>query len=98
MPQYNLFGEIEEPVNVTVIEPEPEEELTPEEIEMFKEMVRNNGTLGKPFKVVRCKRCSQLIMVDPTYFHLKLHRDTICEACDPKQADKYLRFIKLNIK
>jgi hypothetical protein len=46
MVQYNLFGEIEEPVTVIEPEPEPEPEpeLTPEEIEMFREMARNNGT------------------------------------------------------
>jgi hypothetical protein len=86
MPQFNLFGEIDEPVKV--IEPEPEPIQLPK---------REKRIIGDNFVVVKCLNCSQLILVDPEYYPLDKYRDKICEACDERYAAKYLKFLKMKL-
>jgi hypothetical protein len=79
MIQYNLFGEIEEPV--MILEPEPEPEvisvLPPEPYDP-----------DKPFIVVRCHSCSQKLFVPRK---IKGER-YLCQDCDIRYHAKYDRF------
>ena len=88
MPQFNLFGEIDEPIRV--IEPEPEIKAIPYE--------RKKRIIGDNFVVVKCFNCTQLILVDPEYYDLDLYQDKICECCNEKYQEKYMRFLKLKIR
>lgn len=76
MPQYNLFGEIDEPVMMQ--EPEPETEPLPElPVEPFDP--------SKPFVVVKCHSCSQKLFV-PKKVKGEVYR---CQDGDIRFRSKY---------
>ncbi len=87
MQQFNLFGYIEEPAVIPAPEPEPQTERKP-----FKKRL-----IGDNFVVVKCLRCSQMIMVDPEYYDQDDIRDKICEACNEKYFTKFLKYLKLKL-
>jgi hypothetical protein len=86
MPQFNLFGEIDEAVKIEIPEPEP--------IQAPKRLRR---IIGDKFVIVKCLNCSQLIMVDPEYYPLDEYKDKICEGCNNLYAAKYLKFLKMKL-
>jgi hypothetical protein len=76
MPQFNLFGEIEEAV--TIQEPEPEPEMSPVlPVEPFDP--------NRPFVVVRCRSCSQKLFI-PKKIKGEVYR---CQDCDIRFRAKY---------
>ena len=79
MPQYNLFGEIDEPVNIQ--EPEmPEEIIADVPVEPFDP--------DRPFVVVRCRSCSQKLFV-PKKVKGDIYR---CQDCDIRFRSKYDKY------
>lgn len=87
MVQRNLFGEIE-------VERIPEPEIK-EHIVILKRHVRR--IIGDNFIIVKCLTCSQMIMVDPEYYPLDAHQDKICECCNEKYQEKYMRYLKIKL-
>jgi len=51
--------------------------------------------MGKPFVVDSCYNCSQLILIHPDRYRPDLGE--LCEACNDKTANKYMRFLKLKL-
>jgi hypothetical protein len=88
MPQYNLFGEID-------VQTMPEPEMVPEMPEISQR--HKKRIIGDNFIVVKCLSCSQMIMVDPEYYPLDAYQDKICECCNGKYQDKYMRYLKLKL-
>ena len=54
------------------------------------------SAIGQDFVINRCT-CNQLIMVDPTFAPFNLPQDCLCEACNPKFKEKYLKYLKLKL-
>ena len=79
MPQYNLFGEIEE--DVMTMEPEPEPEITPA-------LPPEPYDPDKPLVVVKCHSCSQKLFV-PKKIKGEIYR---CQDCDIRFRAKYDQF------
>ena len=80
MPQYNLFGEIEEPVMIQEPEPEPEIISPVVPAEQFDP--------DKPLVVVRCHSCSQKLFI-PKKVKGEIYR---CQDCDIRFRAKYDKF------
>jgi len=53
--------------------------------------------MGKNFIVGQCRKCSQLILIDPAYYDRHKETDNICEACKEETKQKYLNFLKLKL-
>jgi hypothetical protein len=70
-------------------EPQPEINRIPEK--------KIKRIIGDNFVVVKCLTCDQMIMVDPEFYELDAHQDKICECCNEKYQDKYMKFLKLKL-
>ena len=81
MPQYTIFGEIEQD---TMPQPEVIED-TPEMPVIRKSKRR------KDFQIGVCRDCGQLLLDDPDNTRIKAD-DELCECCDEKLKAKYNQF------
>jgi hypothetical protein len=79
MPQYNIFGELEQDAR-----PEPEIiEEVPEPVVIPKKTKKR-----KSFEIGKCRSCGQLLLDDPENDKIKLDEE-LCEMCDNKLRAKY---------
>jgi hypothetical protein len=81
MPQFNLFGEIDDDVS-TIAEAIDD---TPEPPEMPK---KRKGKHSKDFQIGICRACGQLLLDDPENDLIKVD-DELCSDCDVKLRSKY---------
>ena len=79
MPQYNLFGEIEQDVMVQ------EPEIIPEPEPVF---LPRKSKKRKDFEIGKCVECGQLLLDDPEH---KLDNER-CPACDDRLKARYNQY------
>lgn len=83
MPQFNLFGEIEEDImQVPEVEPEPEPVIV---------LPSRKSRKRKDFEIGVCRACGQLLLDDPENTRIKIDEE-LCECCDDKLRAKYNQF------
>jgi hypothetical protein len=81
MPQYNLFGEIDEQISVLP-------EVIPEEPEPVFIPAHHKPKKRKSFEIGKCRACGQLLLDDPENTRIKID-DELCEHCDATLRAKY---------
>ena len=81
MPQYTIFGEIEQD---TMPQPEVIEELPPAPLS------RKNKK-RKDFQIGVCRDCGQLLLDDPDNTRIKIDEE-LCPDCDERLRAKYNQF------
>jgi len=81
MPQFNIFGEVEQDVmTVPGIEPEP----------VYIPPARKNKK-RKNFEIGKCRACGQLLLDDPENTRIKRNEE-YCEDCDSTLRAKYAQY------
>jgi hypothetical protein len=79
MPQYTIFGELEQDAR---LEPEVIEEI-PEPV-----VIPRKSKKRKSFEIGKCRQCGQLLLDDPENEKIKLDEE-LCECCDSRLRAKY---------
>lgn len=82
MPQFNIFGEVEQDV-MTMPELIPDPEIIV--------MPRHKSRKRKDFEIGKCRACGQLLLDDPDN---KISNE-LCPACDERLRARYNQFRNL---